>query len=228
MKAWDELTERGRLRRLRSVAVSALAEYDLTVTRVSLIGGFVNALFRIDTPDGPLALRVDLMQEHSDEDAELELDWLETLAGQVNVGVPIRTRDDRLFTHGGAEGVPGARRCVLFTWVPGGPLADRISPKLFERYGRLSAELHLHGAAHHPRKQPMIWDRVHYFPSEVDPVVYDLPENAASFPIGGPEVVALGDLRRPAAACSSARPSDRARRLAHLERPRQTKRSVGA
>jgi Ser/Thr protein kinase RdoA (MazF antagonist) len=35
----------------------------------------------------------------------------------------------------------------------------------------------------------MIWDRVHYFPKEVDPVVYHLPENATSFPAGGLEVV---------------------------------------
>jgi Ser/Thr protein kinase RdoA (MazF antagonist) len=35
----------------------------------------------------------------------------------------------------------------------------------------------------------MVWDRVSYFPEEVDPVVYDLPEHADSFPRGGLEVV---------------------------------------
>ena len=91
VKDWDQLTERGKLRRLAVVARSALDDYSVEVQRVSLIGGFVNALYRVDTPQGPLALRVDLMQEHSDEDAELELEWLESLAGHVNVGVPIRT-----------------------------------------------------------------------------------------------------------------------------------------
>ena len=35
----------------------------------------------------------------------------------------------------------------------------------------------------------MVWDRVHYFPEEVDPVVYHLPQNAAMFPQGGLSVV---------------------------------------
>lgn len=189
MKAWEELTEQGKLRRLRAVATSALRDYHVDVERISLIGGFVNALYRIDTADGPLALRVDLMQEHSDDDAELELEWLESLAGHVNVGSPIRTADGGLFTHADGPGVPGARRCVLFTWVPGRPLADRIGPGLFESYGRLSAQLHLHGAEHRPRRRPMVWDRVFYFPESVDPVVYQLPEHADSFPPGGLEVV---------------------------------------
>jgi Ser/Thr protein kinase RdoA (MazF antagonist) len=189
VKQWDDLTERGKLRRLRPLSLSALNDFDIDVERVSLIGGFTNALFRIDTPDGPRVLRVDLMQEHSDADAEVELEWLEALSGHVNVGVPIRARDGALFTHADGSGVPGTRRCVLFTWVPGGPLADRISPKLFERYGRLSAQLHVHGATHLPRHRPMVWDRVHYFPEEADPIVYNRPENAEAFPPGGLDTV---------------------------------------
>lgn len=189
VKPWDELTERGKLRRLRTVALAALDDYSVDVRKVSLIGGFINALFRVDTPDGPLALRVELMQEHTDTDAQLELEWLEALSGHVNVGVPIRTSDDALYTHAQTDGVPGARRCVLFTWVPGSPLADRVSPRLFEQYGRLSAQLHLHGAEHRPLRRPMVWDRVHYFPEEVDPVVYHLPENTAMYPEDGLNVV---------------------------------------
>ena len=189
MKPWDELTEPGKLRRLRSVATAALGDYDVDVQRVSLIGGFVNALYRVDTPDGPLALRVDLMQEHSDADAELELEWLDALAGTVNVGAPLRTRGRELYTHAVARGVPEPRRCVLFTWVPGRPLADRTSPELFEEYGRLSARLHLHGADHRPSRRPMVWDEVFYFGEDVDPVVYHLPEHEAEFPEGGLDVV---------------------------------------
>ena len=194
VKGWDQLTERGKLRRLAPVARAALDDYLVEVQRLSLIGGFVNALYRVDTPDGPLALRVDLMQEHTDEDAEVELEWLESLVGHVNVGAPIRTTDGELFTHAEGQGVPNTRRCVLFTWVPGGPVAGRISPRLFEEYGRLSARLHLHGADHLPKRRPMVWDRVHYFPEDVDPVVFDLPQHADAYPPSGLEVVerALG------------------------------------
>ena len=35
----------------------------------------------------------------------------------------------------------------------------------------------------------MVWDRVHYFPEDVDPVVFDLPEHAGAYPPGGLQVV---------------------------------------
>jgi len=126
---------------------------------------------------------------NTDADAEIELEWLEALSGRVNVGTPIRTVDGALYTLVRADGVRDARRCVLFTWVPGGPLAARISVGLFEEYGRLSAQLHLHGAAHQPSQRPMVWDRVHYFPEHVDPVVYHLQKNEPAFPEGGLAVV---------------------------------------
>ncbi|MDH3248221.1 MAG: phosphotransferase [Acidimicrobiia bacterium] len=189
MKPWDELTERGKLRRLRSVAAAALGDYDVDARRVSLIGGFVNALYRVDTPDGPLALRVDLVQEHTDENMLIELSWLEALDGLVDVSVPRRTKQGELFTRASVAGVPDERRCVLFSWVPGRPLADRYSPELFEPYGRISAALHVHGATHPTPTKPMAWDRVFYFSEEVDPVVYHVPENAARLPKGGLEVI---------------------------------------
>jgi Ser/Thr protein kinase RdoA (MazF antagonist) len=166
-----------------------LDEYDVDVQRISLIGGFVNALFRIDTSDGPLALRIDLLQEHTDDNMSVELTWLEALDGVVDAPVPIRTKQDTLFTRAAARGVPDERRCVLFTWVPGRPLADRISPDLFEPYGRMSAALHVHGSTHATPIKPMTWDRVFYFPAEIDPVVYHEPENAARLPKGGVETI---------------------------------------
>lgn len=191
MKSWEELTERGKLRRTRDVAMAALAQYPVEVTGLRLIGGFVNALYRVETPDGPLAIRVDMMGEHSDVDADIELGWLDALAVDrvVNVPTPLRTTAGALYTHATAPGVPGTRRCALFTWVPGATLAERMHPHRFEEYGRMSALLHLHGAGHRPSSRPMPWDRVFYFPEKVDPVVWDREENAGLYPDGGIETV---------------------------------------
>lgn len=189
MKPWSELSERGRLMRLRPLAKAALQDYSVDVEKLTLIGGFINALFRVDTADGPLALRVGLIQEHSEADTDVELAWLEAIASEseINVGRPIRTRTGELYAYASAPGVPDPRRCTLFTWVPGGPIADRTTPAVFEAYGRLSAQLHLHGATYRPVTQPMRWDRVFYFPESVDPVVYH--QHGDRFPPGGLEVV---------------------------------------
>jgi len=66
MKPWDQLTERGRFRRLRSLALAALRQYDLTLERLRFVGGFTNAIYRVDTSAGAYAVRVDYMQDHSD------------------------------------------------------------------------------------------------------------------------------------------------------------------
>lgn len=191
MKAWDALTEKGKLLRLRRVALTALAEYPFEVSRLSLIGGFMNALYRVDTPDGVLAIRVGMLQIHSDADVDVELGWLDAIAGEgvVNVPAPVRTTDGRLYVHASADGVPGARRCAVFGWVPGVQLADRMRPDHFERYGRMSALLHRHGARYESPTRPMAWDRVFYFPDEFDPVVWDRPDAAPAFPDGGLDVM---------------------------------------
>lgn len=53
MKPFDDLTPCGKARRLRRVALSALAHYDLDVARVELLGLFTNTLFRVRTHDDP-------------------------------------------------------------------------------------------------------------------------------------------------------------------------------
>ena len=50
VKTWEELSERGKLGRMRALALRAVEQYDVEVSKLSVIGGFTNALFRVDTP----------------------------------------------------------------------------------------------------------------------------------------------------------------------------------
>lgn len=183
VKGWDELTEQGQYRRLRAVAFAALEDYSIEPRRLSLVGGFTNVIFRVDAAEGTFALRVDLFQDHSDTDADIELGWIEGIAADTDVSVarPKRTADGRLYTHASAEGVPGERRCTLFGWVPGVALAKRVSTEQLHRLGALSAMLHDHGQGWTPPTQPMPWDRPFYWPEAVDPYVLDLPKHAHHF-----------------------------------------------
>jgi Ser/Thr protein kinase RdoA (MazF antagonist) len=58
MRDFAGLTELGRARRLRPLALAALEEYDLAVRGLRLIDNGWNCVSRVETPDGPLALRV--------------------------------------------------------------------------------------------------------------------------------------------------------------------------
>ena len=173
MKKWEELTERGQIRRLRPLALAALSSFPITPTRLRLVGGFTNIIFRVETDRGPYALRVDLHQDHSDEDVINELAWLAALAAETDLDVCrfVPTNDGAPFVYATGDGVPGTRRCVLFEWIPGKPLADNLSESAYHHLGRLAAGLHVHGATVSPPHQPLTWDRIFYWPEEVDPVV---------------------------------------------------------
>ncbi|MBT8493020.1 MAG: phosphotransferase [Deltaproteobacteria bacterium] len=162
MKEWSDLTEAGKIRRLRPLAETALRQYPVEVTGIRSLGGFSNIIFRVDTPEGPLALRVDYQQDHTDETVEIELAWLLALGAETDLDVAevVPTADGRGFVYAGADGVPGERRCVLFEWIPGRTLADNLTPERYHQLGRVSAGLHVHGAGFAPPTAPMAFDRL--------------------------------------------------------------------
>jgi Ser/Thr protein kinase RdoA (MazF antagonist) len=186
MQSWESLTEAGQIRRLRPLAMASLREFPIEPQRLRLVGGFTNVIFRVDTDDGPYALRIDLHQDHSDADVDIELSWLTAIAGDTNLDVCrfVPAGDGRRFVYATSPNVPGVRRCVLFRWVPGRPLDDNLTEAWYHRLGKLSAGLHLHGSVFTPPHQPMRWDKVFYWPEDVDPVVIHKPEVARHFTNG--------------------------------------------
>ena len=173
VKPWEQLTEAGQIRRLRPLATAALSRYDIEPTRLSLVGGFTNVIFRVDAASGPYALRVDFHQDHTDTDADIELAWLGAIARDADLDVChyVRARDGQSYVYASADGVPGERRCVLFEWVPGKPLGMDPTESGYHQLGKLSAGLAVHGAGFTPPHAPLTWDRVFYWPEEIDPVV---------------------------------------------------------
>lgn len=180
MKAWSDLSDAGRIQRLRPLARSALEHFDIQPTRLRLVGGFTNVIFRVETSERPYALRIDLHQDHSDHDVENELGWLAALAAETDLDVArcVPARSGRSYVYAGAPGVPRQRRCVLFEWIPGRPLDDYMTEDNYRRYGRLAAGLHQHGSAFRPPHPALTWDRVFYWPETVDPVVIFAPDFA--------------------------------------------------
>ncbi|MEM1418857.1 MAG: phosphotransferase [Myxococcota bacterium] len=190
MKAWDALSERGRLRRLRSVAAEALGHYAVRPRRLRRIGGFVNAVFRVDADEGVFALRVELMKGHADAHIDAEMAWLRALERD---GLPtarvVPARGGDPYVHAGAPGVPEPRRCALFRWIGGRPLAASPSPATYGALGRLMAQLHHHAEGRQAAGRPMRWDRVFYWPESVDPVVIHDEAMAHHFAGGRREVL---------------------------------------
>jgi Ser/Thr protein kinase RdoA (MazF antagonist) len=152
---YHDLTVRGRPRRLRRAVDAALAHYDLDIVRVRLITNEMNGIFRLDASDGArYAVRVGLGGHigHSAREVAEETAWLAALAAETDLTVPapVATRDGRRFVTVGVPGVPGPRNVVIFNWLEGRPLGDRLTASSVRAYGTLAARLHVHGATYRP------------------------------------------------------------------------------
>ncbi len=175
MRHYDELTTLGRARRLRVLAERALEEYDLVPTGLRLLTNDTNGIFRVDTAGGErYVIRVGLAGHigHSSDEVRAETEWLAALAAETDLLVPrpLPTRSGEPMAVAAAPGVPEPRNCVVFTWLDGRLLADRLTRGNVAALGRYVAELHRHGAAYVPTAGPGAprYDRV--FPFD-EPVV---------------------------------------------------------
>ncbi|MCB2222966.1 MAG: phosphotransferase [Actinobacteria bacterium] len=155
MQDYTALTPVGQARRLRRVVAAALAHYDLEPARLRLLSNDTNGVFRLDTAaGGKYVVRVGLGGDigHAPEQVAAETGWLAALAADTDIPVPapVPARDGRRFVTASAAGVPGARHVVVFTWLPGRLLDERLSAAVMPAYGALMARLHAHGASYRP------------------------------------------------------------------------------
>jgi Ser/Thr protein kinase RdoA (MazF antagonist) len=168
-RAFDDLTEVGRQRRLRALAVDALRAYDLEVVRCTFVARAFNTVFRVDTADGArYALRMSpSLRIHADGCEELEAAWVTALRNDVGFPTPgvLATRDGSVVARARDPGVPGERTCVLFEWVPGRRLRDQLGAEPVRTTGALAAITHDHGAGYGSGAPPgaLGADRVCYF-----------------------------------------------------------------
>lgn len=84
-RRFDELTPRGRVRRLRRLVPLAMAHHDIDVPRVRLAAQAFNTTFRIDAAGGQrYALRIGArLHLATDVIAEVEAIWAAALAAET-------------------------------------------------------------------------------------------------------------------------------------------------
>jgi len=146
---FGDLTDAGRLRRLRGIAVAALNQYDLARPTLTFHAFATNVLYRVTTPAGErfvLRLAVPGWRTHDDHLAEAA--WLDALARDTTVRAPriVPARSGAQVLPLSAPGVPGTWDAMLMTWLPGRLLGHHLNVRNLAKLGALFAELHDHGA----------------------------------------------------------------------------------
>jgi Ser/Thr protein kinase RdoA (MazF antagonist) len=152
MKSFEELTERGQIRRLRQVAQVALQQYGLDGARLVFIAYSENAVFRVEAPGGRCALRVHRPGYQTEASLDSELAWMLALRRDAGLMVPEPqlSLQGLLHVQASLPGVPGARTVSLLSWVQGRRIASGLRPVHFSALGQLMARMHDHAAGWQP------------------------------------------------------------------------------
>jgi Ser/Thr protein kinase RdoA (MazF antagonist) len=145
LRPFEDLTLRGQIRRMRTLAWDALAQYDIQVARLCFLGWFTNLMFRVEAADGGAhVLRICTPGWRSEADLLAEVMWLAALENTPEIRAPVLhpARDGSRVVLARAEGVTGDRRCILMRWTPGVNLGKRLDEANLEKMGSLFARLH--------------------------------------------------------------------------------------
>jgi len=164
---------------MRSLAVKALAEYDLRVQWIKFLADDTNISFKARSLDGEnYVLRIYSDEETTLTENQAEVFWLQALKRDtaLNIAEAVPRRDGESITIANVPGVPGEKRCILFTRVPGRVLENSLNTQNYYKLGVTMAKLHDHAESLKPMPasiRPKKWDRAFYYPDE--PILYNDP-----------------------------------------------------
>ncbi|MCB8944860.1 MAG: phosphotransferase [Ardenticatenaceae bacterium] len=153
MKTYEQLTRLGRLRRLRGLAVNALAQYELDVCGLTLVGTATNLIYRVETADHhQFALRLAYPGWRTLTDLQAEAMWLAALARDTDICVPVVevSREGTAVITTTVPGIDQPHYATLMRWLPGTLLGKRLTTANLYQMGELFAKMHQHGASWQP------------------------------------------------------------------------------
>jgi Ser/Thr protein kinase RdoA (MazF antagonist) len=172
MKAYDELTRHGQLRRIRQLAEAALEAYGLRGARLTFVQYTANIVYRVDAP-GPASVAGErgpyvpnryllrVLCTSNLEGVQGEMTWLAALSREAGLPVPapVPTLDGKLVTRIATPGVPQGRLVSLMRWIDGRRLTTGFRPGHFRAWGQMMARLHAFTAGWQP---PDGFERPHW------------------------------------------------------------------
>ncbi len=171
MKAYEDLTPRGKLRRTGLIARAALEDYGITEACLRLMVDAGNTTYRVKAVDpnpvggslyvdGCYSLRLHQPGYQNEGAVDSELEWLYALSeAGLPVPQPLTTIEGELSVEVSVPGVPVARRCSLLRWVKGRMAPKLVRPWHMNAIGRLIAQLQNHASSWRP---PPGFVRRHY------------------------------------------------------------------
>jgi len=147
MRDFYDLSERGKIQRLKRIATKALKQYDLDVARVSLLSNAFNTIFRIDTEQGErYVLRIKVPKHRDKLMMQSEMIWMDAIHRDIDLTIPypLATRDGDFVIEVTDEHVPEPRLVCMMSWIGGRFFYKKTTQNPMIALGRAMAKLHNH------------------------------------------------------------------------------------
>jgi Ser/Thr protein kinase RdoA (MazF antagonist) len=144
LKAFNELTYVGQVRRLKGLAKVALRSYPIEVASIQFINHGENATFQVCATSGQkFLLRIHRDDYHSKAAIEEELQWLSRLAhtSDLRSPRPFRSKRGQIMEQIKSDAFPEGRIVCVFVWMKGRFLEKSITTKHLFELGRLIGRL---------------------------------------------------------------------------------------
>lgn len=166
--------------RLLPLAERVLKRYPFLTREVTHLATHSNVMFRVVNEKGQqMVLRVGTPHANERSNLEIEVAWLDALNRDTEIDVvrPLRSAGGALIVDEYDEGLGKERSCVLFSWVPGQPIAEGAGSFGYRLLGAMCASLQAHGKTWDPPNtgQMRKWDEVFYYQQDFDPIIIQNP-----------------------------------------------------
>ena len=171
MKRYEDLSQIGKLRRIKQIAYVAIKEFGFTNASIRLQGKSGNIIYRLKADgrntdkkalysDGLYSLRLHQPDYQNDNAINSELLWLKSMSDAgLPVPEPIPTIKGGFSVDISVPGVPLSRRCSLLRWVKGRMAPKLVLPWHMKAIGRLIGKLQTYSSTWKP---PPSFVRRHY------------------------------------------------------------------
>ena len=153
MKPYDQLTFKGKLKRLNQLAQIALTHYPIKPVKVSIFSYSTNLIYRVQTEDGQnLVLRLARPGWRSLQDLQSGVMWMAALARDTDIPVAqvIPSKQGAFVITAVSPHVSQPWHAILQSWLPGKLLGTQLNEANLFKMGTLFSQLHQHGQQWQP------------------------------------------------------------------------------
>lgn len=140
VEQFASLSQDEQVARVQTLGSRALKEFGVNPTEIKPLAHFENTTFYVNSGQGEFNLRISRPGNQTDDALSSEIAFLAALR---NAGFRVPEPFQARFVIASDPGVPEPRQVVLFRWMGGEFLKDKLGPVEARMIGRVMAELHV-------------------------------------------------------------------------------------